>query len=149
VNGGAGDGIADWLRQGFAGPVLRTKTIPDGSTDWRRGSRIVAWAGIGSPQRFFALLTDCGAELVECVAFRDHQRLTEADADRLLRLSQRHGADLVSTAKDMARLAGREGKLAALGAATKALKIKLDFVADDAQQLHTLMMETLARHASD
>jgi tetraacyldisaccharide 4'-kinase len=148
VNGGANDGIADWLRRGFAGPVLRTGTVPDGSTDWLRGTRVIAWAGIGSPQRFFRLLQDCGAELPQCVAFRDHQRLTERDADRLLRLSQRHGAGLVSTEKDIARLAGREGNLAALAAATKVLKIKLEFAAEDAQHLRSLIDTALTRHVS-
>ena len=147
VNGGASDDVAGWLRQGFEGPVLRTTAVPDGSTDWLRGRRFVAWAGIGSPQRFFGLLEDCGAELVQCVAFRDHQRLTQADAARLLDLSRALGADLVSTEKDMARLAGREGTLADLAAATKVLKIKLSFAAEDAQQLHALVNETMAQHA--
>ena len=147
VNGGASDDAAGWLRQGFAGPVLRTTAVPDGSTDWLRGRRLVAWAGIGSPQRFFGLLDDRGAELVQCVAFRDHQRLTQADAARLLDLSRALGADLVSTEKDMARLSGCEGTLAELAAATKSLKIKLNFAAEDAPQLHALVNETLAQHA--
>jgi tetraacyldisaccharide 4'-kinase len=147
VNGGASDDVAGWLRQGFAGPVLRAKAVPDGNTDWLRSTRVLAWAGIGSPQRFFGLLDECGAELVECVAFRDHQRLTEADAARLLDLSRTLSTDLVSTEKDMARLAGCQGELAELAAATKVLKIKLSFAAEDARQLHALVDECLAQHA--
>ena len=147
VNGGASDDLAGWLRQGFAGPVLRSTAVADGSTDWLRGTRVIAWAGIGSPQRFFGLLEDCGAELAQRIGFRDHQRLTEADAERLLALSRRLGADLVSTEKDMARLAGCQGRLAELAAVTKVLGIKLTFADNDAQQLQALVQQTLARHA--
>ena len=81
------------------------------------GSRVrgvVAWAGIGAPERFFAMLQALGAEVLETVAFRDHQWLSEADAGRLLQLAHRHSATLVTTEKDMARLTGSSGVLAEL-----------------------------------
>ena len=67
-----------------------------------------------APQRFFGMLRFLGAEVVETIAFGDHQRLAEADAQRLLALAERRGATLVSTAKDMARLKGATGALADL-----------------------------------
>ena len=54
VNGGEAEAsVAEWLRRRFAGPVLRTGVSPGENTDWLRGARVVAWAGIGAPQRFF------------------------------------------------------------------------------------------------
>ena len=55
------------------------------------------------------MLAALGAEVVETVAFRDHQWLSEDDARRLLAAGRQHAATLVTTAKDMARLTGAAG----------------------------------------
>ena len=70
VNGaGTGDRVAEWLRHRFNGPVLRSSTVVAGDATWLQGQRVVAWAGIGSPQRFIAMLETQGAEVVERVIF--------------------------------------------------------------------------------
>jgi tetraacyldisaccharide 4'-kinase len=136
---GAGDAVAQGLRRRFDGPVLRCATVAAGDTAWLKGRRAVAWAGIGAPQRFFAMLRTLGTEVVEAVAFGDHQRLSEADAEGLLALARRHGAALVSTEKDMARLKGAAGACAALASATQALPIALRFEEPDAERLARLI----------
>ncbi len=141
----AGAAVAGWLRQRFDGPVLRCATVVAGDASWLQGSRVVAWAGIGAPQRFFAMLRSLGAEVVETVAFGDHQRLDETDARRLLALAERHGAALVSTAKDIARLEGANGALAGLTAATRVLPIRLRFAEPDAERLEALVDRTIRR----
>ena len=140
AEGAAGDAVAaGLLRQPFAGPLLRCSTVVAGDAGWLKGQRVVAWAGIGAPQRFFALLDTLGAAVVETVAFRDHQRLAMTDARRLLELAARHGAALVSTAKDMARLTGAAGTLAELATATRVLPIALAFAEADAERLAGLI----------
>ena len=110
VNGAEADApVAEWLRHRFAGSVLRASLVPAENADWLKGARVVAWAGIGAPERFFAMLRALGAEVVETLAFRDHQWLGEDDARRLLELARQHAATLVTTAKDMARLTGASG----------------------------------------
>jgi len=136
---GAGDVVAASLRARFGGPILRCATVADGDTGWLRGQRVVAWAGIGAPQRFFTLLRSLGADLAETAAFGDHQRLGESDAQRLLALARRHGAALVSTAKDLARLKGTAGALGELSAGTRALPITLHFAEADAERLASLI----------
>jgi tetraacyldisaccharide 4'-kinase len=149
VNGGAaGDGIAEWMRHRFDGPVLRSVTTVAGNVDWLRGQRVVAWAGIAAPARFFAMLEAHGAELAERVIFRDHQRLTPGDGERLVALAQRLQACLVSTEKDLARLAGATGTLAALAAATRVLQIRLSFAEPDAERLTALIESALKRGKS-
>ncbi len=143
----AGAAVAERLRQRFDGPILRCATRVAGDAGWLRGRRVVAWAGIGAPQRFFALLRSLGAEVLETVAFGDHQRLTEADARRLLAAAGRQRATLVSTAKDMARLKGTTGALAELSAATQLLPIRLQFTEPDAERLAGLLQGTVARRA--
>jgi tetraacyldisaccharide 4'-kinase len=142
VNAPSPDGgvaVAEWLAARFAGPVLRCATVVAGDARWLQGQRAIAWAGIGAPQRFFAMLRSLGAELVETVAFGDHQRLGEADARRLLALARQHGATLISTAKDLARLQGVTGTLADLSALTRMVPIKLQFAAADAERLAALI----------
>ena len=136
---GAGDRVAEWMRNRFNGPVLRATAVPAGDASWLKGLRVVAWAGIGSPQRFFSLLTHLGAEIIESVAFRDHQSVHEADADRLLAQAEWHDATLVTTEKDQARMSGATGMLARLTEASRVLPIKLSFEDADAVRLASLL----------
>lgn len=144
VNGpAAGDPVAEWLRHHFTGPVLRSSTVVAEDAGWLREQPFVAWAGIGAPQRFFTLLEAQGAKLAETVTFRDHQRLGEADAARLLALADRHGAGLVSTEKDLARLKDLTGALGDLAARTRALPVRLHFAQADADRLTALIDSAL------
>lgn len=71
--------------------------------DWE-GLRVLAFAGIGHPEKFFLTLKEMGAEIVETHALADHQPL---DSKLISRLSQRAsalGARLVATEKDAVRL---------------------------------------------
>jgi tetraacyldisaccharide 4'-kinase len=144
---GAGDGVAQSLRQRFGGPLLRATTVAAGDASWLRGKQVVAWAGIGAPQRFLAMLEGLGAETVETVVFRDHQPLVAADAERLLGLARDTRAQLVSTEKDLARLRGATGPLAELAAATRVLPIELRFAEPDARRLDALVAAALERSA--
>jgi tetraacyldisaccharide 4'-kinase len=136
---GVGDAAAGVLRECFEGPILRCTTVVAGDAAWLRGRRVVAWAGIGAPERFFATLRALGAEVVATVAFGDHQRLSEADAARLIGSASQHQATLVSTEKDMARLKGSAGALSALATATQVLPIALRFTEADAERLAGLI----------
>jgi tetraacyldisaccharide 4'-kinase len=144
--GAAGD-VAEWLRRRFRGPVLRAQVVAE-TPDWLSASRLVAWAGIGAPQRFFALLERHGAQLAQCVAYRDHQRLTQADARWLRELARRHSARLVTTEKDAARLRGEEGALAELAAASKVLRVKLELIEPDGERMLSLLEAALAARRS-
>ena len=128
-----------WLRHRFPGPVLQAATIPAEDTAWLEGLRVVAWAGIGAPERFLAMLARLGTEVAEKVAFRDHHRLGESDARRLLELARRHEATLVTTEKDMARLVGGTGLLADLAARSRMFPVKLSLAEPDAERLSTLI----------
>ncbi len=68
------------------------------------GSRVVAFAGIGRPAKFFATLHGLGVELVGARHFPDHHRFTFGELAELHRTAARENARLVTTAKDFVRL---------------------------------------------
>ncbi len=137
--------VAHGLRQRFAGPVLVATvemTLPAPRLTERP---IVAFAGIGNPQRFFDLIRSHGGIVVAELAFADHQPLGEVDAARILDLASRQAAMIVTTEKDMARLSGASGaSTAQLRATAVALPIKLVLPADDEKQLVDLLRAALA-----
>jgi len=85
-------------------PVLRARLVPGPATRALRGRRVLAFAGIGRPAKFFATLREAGAAVVGEVAFADHHRFTASELAGLLARAEREGAVPATTAKDAVRL---------------------------------------------
>ena len=85
-------------------PLFHAELVPNAEDAARlRGERVLAFAGIARPDKFFASLQQVGAEIVSRVSFADHAHY---DADTIMRLvedAHRQNATPVTTAKDLAR----------------------------------------------
>jgi tetraacyldisaccharide 4'-kinase len=78
-------------------------------------SPLVAFAGIGRPEKFRETLVSAGANVAEFQAFADHHAYSEGELTALSAKAQRLGAELVATEKDWVRLnAGWRGKIKAI-----------------------------------
>ena len=69
-----------------------------------RGQRVLAFAGIGDPARFFRTLRDNGVEVASQRAFADHHPFRRGEIESLVAEAKRQALMLVTTEKDLARL---------------------------------------------
>lgn len=85
--------------------VLHARLLPGPEAAGLMGRKVVAFAGIGRPEKFFDTLRQCGARLVTANAFPDHHPYTRTEVEDLLVEAEANEAILVTTAKDHVRLA--------------------------------------------
>jgi tetraacyldisaccharide 4'-kinase len=106
-NGGAADAVAAEIAvQGK--PVLRAHLKPDETqVASLRGKRVLAFAGIGDPMRFFNTLRASGIDVAGQRAFADHHPYSQTEIESLVAEAERDGLTLVTTEKDLARLRGQ------------------------------------------
>jgi tetraacyldisaccharide 4'-kinase len=83
-------------------PVLRAHLVPDPEIQEFVDAKVLAFAGIAVPNKFFTMLRENKLDLVRSVSFPDHHPYSDADIYRLIEMAR--GATLVTTPKDAVRL---------------------------------------------
>jgi tetraacyldisaccharide 4'-kinase len=137
---GADDVVKQASKRGI--PVFAARLQPDARfVAAHRGARVLAFAGIGDPQKFFATLAEAGIALGATRSFPDHHRYTRAEAQALCDEATRAGLALMTTEKDLARISGDDAA-AALATRADALPVTLAFEREDG--FRTLLLEQLA-----
>jgi len=116
--------------------IGRIEAVGEGVDPALRGKRVLAFAGIGNPERFFATLRASGVAVASCRSFPDHHHFSDAELVALADVARRDGLTLVTTTKDLARLRGVPRSIA-----IEAFPVKLAF--DDERALHELVMRAV------
>lgn len=124
-------------------PVFAARLVPEPEFVANLGrGRVLAFAGIGDPEKFFSTLRETSATVVATRSFDDHYRYSAADAQSLIEQANRSGSLLVTTEKDLARMQG-DAAVAPLATVSLALPVTLQF--DDATGFGTLLLERIAQ----
>lgn len=96
---------ADYLNFATEGvPVFRARIVPHALQSELVGEKVVAFAGIGRPGKFFKSLEQAGADIVAAVEFADHHSFSQNDIMELVEKAALNNAALVTTRKDYVRL---------------------------------------------
>lgn len=83
-------------------PVLRAQLMPAATID--PTIPLMAFAGLGRPEKFFETLSAFGAKVISTHAFADHHPYTDADLAPLAAQAEEKKATLITTEKDYVRL---------------------------------------------
>jgi tetraacyldisaccharide 4'-kinase len=135
----AGDAIAAAHRL----PLLHGRLVPDTAAVAALAARkVLAFAGIGDPDKFFATATEAGIAIAQRQPFPDHHRFSAEEAAGLIMRAEHDGLALLTTEKDHARMAG-EPLLAALAERVHVLPVTL--AVDEADALRTLVLAKVRR----
>ncbi|GEO85094.1 MULTISPECIES: tetraacyldisaccharide 4'-kinase [Alphaproteobacteria] len=107
-------------------PVMVAKITPRGDAGLA-GRRVLAFAGIADPGKFYRTLETIGADVVETRDFPDHYHLGDDEIDDLIGRADRDGLTLTTTAKDMVRLIGGHGRSEELRRRVSVVDVEMAF----------------------
>lgn len=98
-------------------------TLPGGLT----GTPVIAYAGIADPDKFYRTVESMGAHIMERRSFSDHHTFEDDEIADLLDTSDKNLHQLVTTAKDVARLKGAPGRAEELWRRSYVIEIEMVF----------------------
>ena len=115
-------------------PWFIGRLVPDPDAIGRLADRqVLAFAGIGDPDKFYATLRTAGIAVAQTRSFADHHVFTATEAAELIAAADARGLTLVTTEKDHARMTG-DPALAALAARSATLPVTLAIDHDKAMR---------------
>jgi tetraacyldisaccharide 4'-kinase len=140
------DGVSDAsvaAHDAVAGKIaLNARLEPDPIVAAKlRNQNVLAFAGIGRPEKFFATLRALGARVIVARAFADHQPYRPAHLDALFAEAASLGLTPVTTQKDLVRLTPAEA------AKVTALPVALRF--DEPDRVAALLANALAKRRAE
>lgn len=127
------------LTAAFRGPTMSAQIVPSEDTGWLSAAKVVAFAGIGRPEKFFQTVSKITPNLIGTMTFPDHHNYTEQDARNLVARAFSEDAILLTTEKDWARLPTHIEALNELKEQAHRLPIRLEFDGTDETQLAKLI----------
>lgn len=85
-------------------PLLSARFVPTGNSGLVAGQSVIAFAGIGRPEKFYETLHGMGCEIVATKSFPDHHVFNVNEIMELVEQAAEADAVPVTTAKDAVRL---------------------------------------------
>jgi len=121
-------------------PLLRADLVPRAEDAAAlKDQRVLAFAGIGDPKKFFATLEACGAIIETAKEYPDHYAYSDDDIADLKETAQRFDALPVTTEKDFLRLEP------GLRTGIRALRVAARFDPDSGRQIDQLIDQCLTQ----
>lgn len=130
---GSGEDIG--FLQKYNVPKFNAKIVPHALQLELIGGKVVAFAGIGRPTKFFDSLRDAGADVVEAIGFPDHHVFSQDDIMGLVEKAAQQDAALVTTRKDYVRLSDDARMMTTV--------FDIDLVFEKPQSLQNLLIKKL------
>ena len=96
-----------------------------------RDRKVLAFAGIADPAKFFRTVETLGADIAVRRSFGDHEHPGEDEVSDMLDIASREGLEIVTTSKDYVRLIGHHGRADEL--LRRCRVIEIDMVFEDPQ----------------
>lgn len=144
-DGTAGEDLAH-LAEALGKIILRARIEPDAEAlSALKGKRVLAYAGIGRPRKFFTTLQEIGCDIIERRIFPDHHVFSENETHELLAAARAQNLMLVTTEKDRARMR-KNPALQDLAQTSRALPITLRFENESA--LRALLKTAFKRRST-
>ena len=85
-------------------PVIEADLVPGDEVRALRERPVVAFAGIGRPEKFFETLAENGCTVIARHAFADHHRYKPGEIGAIIQHAKERDAVPVTTEKDHVRL---------------------------------------------
>lgn len=124
-------------------PLFHATLQPDGAAVAAlAGQKVLAFAGIGDPEKFFATVAAAGIDAPVRRGFPDHHRYSAAEAHALLRDAEKNNLGLLTTEKDFARLTA-DATAGLLTSRARALVVRLQV--REKVEFFALLMKTARR----
>jgi tetraacyldisaccharide 4'-kinase len=126
-----------------AKPVYEAQIVATDPKGWKN-HKILAFAGIGDPEKFYSSLREAGANVVATRSFADHHPLSAEEATEIMQQAERDELEIVTTSKDAVRLKGRGTNQQTLLERTRIFDIRLEF---DSSRIPAEIIEETIRRA--
>jgi len=106
----------------------------------REANGVLAFAGIGRPEKFFDMLRDAGVSVAATKAFGDHQPYRDADLAAIAAAAAEKNLVPVTTMKDLSRIGAARAEAMFAG---RLRPVPASLVFDDAYGVRALMARAL------
>jgi tetraacyldisaccharide 4'-kinase len=122
-------------------PVLAARIVPDDLAQSVVGRHVVAFCGIGRPEKFFDTVRALGAIVDEEMPYPDHHAFKDEEIMFILEVAARHGAAAVTTEKDHVRLSPDARRM------VETVPVRIEF--DDPAAVETMLAALFLRGRRD